>query len=179
MSPLLFLNIQIVTGSKEAWFKLIGYFNKNIKDIIVWDKGEGQPAMHHSVLNRGYELILVMENPETAGRTFTKSYFKRGTMSDIWRIGRSGRGNNPTHGAVFPENLVAKAINGWSKKDDIILDPFLGTGTTAYVAKKLGRNYIGIEISPEYCKIAEQILAQQVLILLHHPKQINHGRIKK
>jgi site-specific DNA-methyltransferase (adenine-specific) len=41
-----FFNIQIVTGSKEALFKIIGDFNKNIKDIIIWDKGHGQPAMH-------------------------------------------------------------------------------------------------------------------------------------
>ena len=50
-----------------------------------------------------------------------------------------------------------------SKPNDIVLDPFLGSGTTAVACKELGRNYIGIEISPEYCKIAEKRLSQGVL----------------
>jgi len=52
----------------------------------------------------------------------------------------------------FYEKLIAM----FSKKDDIVLDPFLGSGTTAIACKKLNRRYIGIEISPEYCKIAEE-----------------------
>lgn len=47
---------------------------------------------------------------------------------------------------------------------DLILDPFLGSGTTAVVAKQLGRRFIGIEINPDYCKIAEQRLAQEILL---------------
>ena len=46
----------------------------------------------------------------------------------------------------------------------IVLDPFMGAGTTAVVARKLGRNYLGIELSPKYIKIAEKILQQHVLI---------------
>ena len=54
-------------------------------------------------------------------------------------------------------------INTYSKENNIILDPFLGSGTTAVACKELNRNYIGIEISPEYCKIAERRLAQGIL----------------
>ena len=50
-------------------------------------------------------------------------------------------------------------------KDMIICDPFLGSGTTALACKELGRKYIGIEISPEYCKITEDRLRQEVLPL--------------
>lgn len=163
ISPIVFLNIQIVTGSKEAWFKIIGDFNKYIKDIIVWDKGEGQPAMHPKVLNRGYELILILENPPTSGRAFNKSYFNRGEMSDIWRMGRGGNGGSKEHLAVFPEKLVSKIISNWTKQNNLVLDPFNGTGTTTKMAKQLGRNFIGIDISQEYCNIANQRLAQEVL----------------
>ena len=51
-------------------------------------------------------------------------------------------------------------IKASSNEGQIILDPFIGSGTTAVVAKMLGRNYIGIEINPDYCKIAEQRLAE-------------------
>jgi site-specific DNA-methyltransferase (adenine-specific) len=58
VSKIIFYNIQIVTGSKEALFKIIGDFNKNIKDIIVWDKRHGKPSMHTGVLNKATELII-------------------------------------------------------------------------------------------------------------------------
>ena len=153
ISKMLFWNIQIVTGSKEAIFKLIGDFNKNIKDIVVWDKGYGQPAMHDSVLNRATELIIIFEKEETAGRSFKESYFKRGTLSDIWRVKRpkSIKG----HSACYPVELVKIIIEGWSRENDLILDPFIGSGTTAIACKESNRRFIGIEISKEYCKIAE------------------------
>lgn len=60
------------------------------------------------------------------------------------------------HPAVFPENLVMDHIKSWSNEDDLIYDPFMGSGTTAKMAHLLKRNWIGSEISAEYCKIAEK-----------------------
>jgi site-specific DNA-methyltransferase (adenine-specific)/modification methylase len=148
-----FWNIAIVTGSKEAVFHIIGDFALYLKDIIIWDKGHGQPAMHNSVINRATELILAFESNPTAGRAFTKSQFARGTMKDIWRM--SGGPSIKGHAACFPLSLPIRAIEGWSNKDDIILDPFLGTGTTAIAAMQMNRKFIGIETSMDYCKIAE------------------------
>jgi len=59
------------------------------------------------------------------------------------------------HFAVFPEALVEIPIKFGCPKGGIVLDPFMGSGTTAIVAKKLGRNYLGIELNPDYIKIAE------------------------
>jgi len=149
VSNVVFLNIQIVTGSKEAWFKLIGHYSIYIKDIIIWDKGHGQPAMHEAVLNRGYELIIILENPAKLGRALSTSTFKRGEMQDVWRLGRGGKGNVNGHGAVFPESLVEQVLLNW--KSDRILDPFAGTGTTLRVANRLNKNVTGVELSQSYC----------------------------
>lgn len=62
------------------------------------------------------------------------------------------------HPAIFPEQLVADHIVSWSNEGDIVLDPFMGSGTTAKMAKLNDRNFIGFEISKEYCDIAEERL---------------------
>lgn len=67
---------------------------------------------------------------------------------------------NTDHPTQKPEKLIAKLVLASSKEGDVVFDPFLGSGTTAVVAKKLERHYCGIEISPEYCCLAEKRLLQ-------------------
>jgi site-specific DNA-methyltransferase (adenine-specific) len=62
------------------------------------------------------------------------------------------------HPASFPEQLAADHILSWSNEGELVLDPMCGSGTTLKMAKKLNRNYIGIDISQEYCEIANQRL---------------------
>ena len=69
------------------------------------------------------------------------------------------------HPAIFPEALANDHIISWSNPNDVILDPFLGSGTTAYCAKKLGRKCIGIEIEEKYCEIVVKRLSQSVMSL--------------
>jgi site-specific DNA-methyltransferase (adenine-specific) len=67
------------------------------------------------------------------------------------------------HPAIFPEALARDHILSWSNEGDLVLDPFSGSGTTAKMAKLMGRQYLGIEINPEYCEIARERLRQGVL----------------
>jgi site-specific DNA-methyltransferase (adenine-specific) len=66
---------------------------------------------------------------------------------------------NTDHPTQKPEKLVAKMILASSNEGDTVFDPFLGSGTTSVVAKKLGRNYVGVEIDETYCALAEKRLA--------------------
>ena len=66
--------------------------------------------------------------------------------------------NKTEHPAVFPESLVSDHILSWSNEGDIVYDPFMGSGTTAIAAKKLNRNFLGSEISQEYCALAKSRL---------------------
>lgn len=66
---------------------------------------------------------------------------------------------NTEHPTQKPEKLLAKIILASTRKGDVVLDPFLGSGTTSVVAKKLGRHFIGIEIDEKYCCLAEKRLA--------------------
>lgn len=86
-----------------------------------------------------------------------------GMRFNIWRY-KTGRGNSTKdliayfHPAIFPEKLVQDHILSWSNEGETVLDPFLGSGTTAKMAKLNHRNYIGFEISSKYIDIANQRL---------------------
>jgi site-specific DNA-methyltransferase (adenine-specific) len=69
------------------------------------------------------------------------------------------------HPAPFPIAMARDHVASWSNPGDLVLDPFSGSGTTAKAAKTLGRQFIGLEVNPDYCAIAEQRLAQEVLAL--------------
>lgn len=73
------------------------------------------------------------------------------------------KGIESLHPCPKPPRLWNILIDKFSEKDEIILDPFIGSGTTSRGCKDLKRNFIGIEINPDYCKIAEERLAQGVL----------------
>ena len=69
------------------------------------------------------------------------------------------------HPAIFPESLASDHVLSWSNPNDVILDPFLGSGTTCWCAKKLGRKSIGIEVEERYCEIAATRCSQGVMQL--------------
>lgn len=73
-----------------------------------------------------------------------------------WSIAPERHMKEYGHPAMFPENLAERVLKLFSFKGDTVLDPFNGAGTTTVVAKRLGRKYLGIDISPEYCEAAEK-----------------------
>lgn len=91
-------------------------------------------------------------------KTFEESRQKmlergRRNKRSVWRISTSNFSGN--HFAAFPGKLIETPIRAGCPKGGIVLDPFAGSGTTAIVAQELGRNFIGIELNPEYVKLAK------------------------
>jgi len=121
---------------------------KNSPCWIVWDKDNGSSDFA--------DCELAWTSFSTAVRKFKHRW--SGMLQENMKYKE-----NRCHPTQKPIRLMTWILTNYSKEDDIILDPFLGSGTTAVACKELGRNYIGIEISPEYCKIAERRLAQGVL----------------
>lgn len=82
-----------------------------------------------------------------------------GTRWNYWLMYNQKRGIETEHPAIFPEQLANDHIISWSNEGDLVYDPFMGSGTTAKMAIINKRNWIGSEISEEYCKIIERRLA--------------------
>jgi len=110
---------------------------------IVEDLPEGTDILVERLDGDTYQLVT----PE-AGKT--------AHPSTVVNIGSESRRIADNHVAVYPERLVSYFIQGSTDKGDIVLDPFMGTGTTAVVANALGRKYLGFDISEEYVKFGNQ-----------------------
>lgn len=101
----------------------------------------------------------------TPGRTrmagLTTNHYEMRNKRSVWQV--ATKSYTEAHFATFPQELIIPMIKT-SKPDAVVFDPFMGSGTTAYVARMFGRSYLGIELNPEYIKLAEQRLSQNVLL---------------
>lgn len=141
---------------------MLGYW---VKSVICWGKTHSMPEPQTSRVSRATEHIihLAVQRTPTLHKEFYlnepselggKEDWETNKLSDSWLLSPSaGRGG---HGAQFPVNLPARCIGISSEKEDLVLDPFMGSGTTAVAATRLGRRWTGIDISPTYAKETER-----------------------
>lgn len=115
-----------------------------VRQIIIWRR-KGGINFNPGYFLPTYEVIYVI-----AKKKFQLTP-KANAIGDVWEFTQDM--NNP-HPAPFPVALIQRIISSTNAKT--VLDPFMGSGTTAIATKSLDRDYIGIEISPEYCKMAEE-----------------------
>jgi site-specific DNA-methyltransferase (adenine-specific)/modification methylase len=168
----IFYNIQMLSSNKLALFKILGEFSDYVKEIFIWDKKHGEPAIQHNVVNSVFEFIIVFSKNQPIKRAFINSTFERGTFPNMIRIGKNYKNKNcKVHTAVFPIDLPRLLIKNFSKEGQTILDPFMGTGTVAEVCKQLNRKFIGFEIDGDYIKISDRKLQQQNLNTLFQNKE--------
>ena len=140
-----------------------------LKNVIIWNFDWGGSTKKRFSSRYEYVFFLTKNNKKW---TFNLNDIKVPSLnyrpdryktqyknpSDVWRIplvsGNSIERTN--HPAQYPEKLIERIIMASTNPDDIVLDPFIGSGTTAVVAKRLGRHFIGYDTNKEYVKIANQ-----------------------
>jgi modification methylase len=162
-----------VIGSYHNIFRVgtilqdLGYW---ILNDVVWRKSNPMPNFRGRRFTNAHETMIWASREQGARYTFNYEALKAGNediqVRSDWTLplctgeerlkGRDGKKLHPTQ---KPEALLARVILSSSRPDDLILDPFNGTGTTGAVAAHLGRRYIGIERDPDYAKAAEQRIA--------------------
>ena len=132
-----YLNHQSYNNSNHQTFHSQGHERWRYKNLQ--DDGQQPNSMHLKRLE-GEEYLSPIRNKRSVWTIPTQPY-------------------KEAHFATFPEKLIEPMIKAGCPKDGLILDPFMGAGTVGVVAKKLNRNYIGIELNPEYIEIANKRIA--------------------
>ena len=115
-----------------------------VRQIIIWER-KGGINFNPGYFLPTYEVIYLIAKPKFKLAKKTNAY------GDVWEFGQESRNKHP---APFPVELIERIISSTTAK--IVLDPFMGSGTTAITAMGNDRDFIGIDISPEYCKMAEE-----------------------
>lgn len=142
---------------------------------VVWQKGRGMSSScawgswmsaKAPRLRDVHEYLLVFvkgdfSRPDRGESDISRDEFLASTLS-VWEIPPESA-RKVGHPAPFPVELAERVIKLFSYTNDVILDPFVGSGTTCVAAAKTGRWYVGYDISPEYCRLAEKRL-QEVLV---------------
>lgn len=156
-----------VGNNKTYWqtFEYMFVFSRGTPKTInlIKDRENMEARNGDSGTKRLYDGTLLKIN--------RSGYSKYGRRTNVWEY-YVGRGHSASdkiayeHPAIFPEKLAQDHIISWSKRGEIVYDPFMGSGTTAIACKRLNRHYIGFEINKEYCDIAKKRLQNIQLELI-------------
>lgn len=168
-----------VMGTFHNIYRL-GYLIQNLKFWIIndltWEKTNPTPNFRGTKFVNSNENLIWFVKSKNSKFTFNyktmKSLNENKQMGSVWRFSVcSGKERlkdiegNKLHNTQKPEELLKRIILSSTRKDDIILDPFFGTGTTGAVAKKLHRNFIGIENNEKYVKYAQKRIDEIKIVL--------------
>lgn len=131
-----------------------------LRTDIIWNKPNGQPESVKDRPTRSHEYVFLLSKSERyfydweALKEPTANGNGSRARRSVWSINTEPYSG--AHFAVFPPELVRLCILGGSKPEGLVLDPFLGSGTTGMVALQEGRGFVGIELKPDYADLARE-----------------------
>ena len=169
----------LVSFRQALYFQKIGF---NVNDVMIWQKSNYMPQVSQPRYSDCFEYMHILSKgkPKTFnpikvpckcagqeyksttknmggenGRTYKEfNINKEKVKPNIWECAVSQ--NKTNHPAVFPEQLVIDHILSWSNENDMVLDPFMGSGTTALACIKTNRKFLGIEMNEGYVDMANE-----------------------
>jgi len=180
-----------VIGSYHNIFR-IGFHMQNlgywILNDVIWKKNNPMPNFRGTRFTNAHETLIWASKDKKSKYTFNYNSLK--CLNDDLQIRsdwtlpicsgneRIKKNGKKVHSTQKPESLLHRVLLASSNKGDFVFDPFLGTGTTAAVAKKMGRKYFGIEKDKQYFKTAELRLKRTVQIEDHYLDTIKNNKSK-
>ena len=180
-----------IIGSYHNIFR-VGYIVQDlgfwILNDVIWNKNNPMPNFRGTRFTNAHETLIWASKNEKSKYTFNYQSLKCLNddlqMRSTWNLpicsGKERLKSNGVkiHSTQKPESLLHRIILASSNKDDFILDPFLGSGTTAVVSKKLGRNYFGIEKEKNYFDAANKRLKNTKIIENEYLDTLENNRTK-
>ena len=162
----------MIYQKKNTPFMRSNAYTNAYEMMFVLSKGKPATfnALKEPTQRQGYEMLPHNKLPDGVNKKRKAELKKEKTRTNIWpfAVGLGGTTSDKIafqHPAVFPEKLAEDHILSWSNAGDLVLDPMCGSGTTGKMALLHDRQFIGIDISPEYIEIARQRLHQSGLSL--------------
>jgi site-specific DNA-methyltransferase (adenine-specific) len=169
--------VNVANLGRKPYIPLSDYISQMMIEIgyrmrgeIIWYKGAGAgvsmawgswQSAANPVLRDTHEYVLVFskgsfsrKKSEGKEDTITRDQFMEWTKS-VWMVNPESA-NKVGHPAPFPVELPYRLIQLYTYKGDVVLDPFMGSGSTAIAALKSGRKYIGYDVDPDYVELAEE-----------------------
>lgn len=159
------LYADFLTKAREVGWKYhttIVWNEQNISRRTAWGSWKSASA---PFVTAPVEMIIVLykdvwKKQKKGTSTITRDDFIAWTLG-LWTFSGEKKKNVGGHPAAFPEELPRRCIELFSYEGDLVFDPFVGAGTTCVVAKKLKRDYLGIEISEKYFDFAKQRIQKE------------------
>ena len=128
------------------------------RSIVIWDKGGGKPERVDDRPTNSHEYLLLFAKSELYKHNQLTEPANAGGERNIRSVWHYPVSKGTAGLAPYPEDLIEPLIRFATDQGDVVLDPFLGSGTTAAVARKMHRRYVGIELSPEeYQRAVERV----------------------
>ena len=180
-----------VIGTYHNIFRL-GYHMQNIGfwilNDVIWKKNNPMPNFRGTRFTNAHETLIWASKNKKSKYTFNYQSLKCLNddlqMRSDWTLPicngseRVKKNGKKVHSTQKPESLLHRILLASTNKNDFVFDPFLGTGTAAVVAKKLGRNYFGIEREKKYFNTAKQRLEKTIKIEDHYLDTIKNNKSK-
>jgi DNA modification methylase len=140
------INLQTNYYNRQDIYKFIGHYYNKIQNVIVWEKSNPLPANGHNITNAFEYFFILGDTAIKSNTTYTKNHITTSINNSITKI----------HKAVMKQEVADWFIEKFTKENDVVLDCFMGLGTTGLSCIKYNRDFIGIELDEEYFNIAKE-----------------------
>jgi site-specific DNA-methyltransferase (adenine-specific) len=139
---------------------IIGY---KLLNIVIWHKSDPPPLLYKNKFRFSYEFIIWAKKDSNHFFNYNEMFnYEAKEMCDVWKLPAVGMNEKKAgyHPTQKPECLLERVIKSSSNVGHLVLDPFMGSGTTGYVAKRMNREFIGIEQCEKYFLISKKRLGE-------------------